>query len=189
MLSYRKEEIVKARKNLLKLTVAIVGTLLLIGVSSVYAAPILVDPGQVGSVSDGFEFFVLPVGGLLVEVLFTDLKTLELGAGLHGFFLTGLGPGTRPIYAGSFLDAQGVSIPGTEFEGKVDGDAAEVDLSETTVFRGMLFTAQNVAFDGAYKLAWFEPKPIVGQVPVPGAVWLLGSGLIGLVAIRKRFKN
>jgi choice-of-anchor C domain-containing protein len=29
----------------------------------------------------------------------------------------------------------------------------------------------------------------VNAVPIPGAVWLLGSGLLGLVAIRRRFKK
>lgn len=27
------------------------------------------------------------------------------------------------------------------------------------------------------------------QVPIPGAIWLLGSGLIGIVGIRKKFKK
>jgi hypothetical protein len=26
-------------------------------------------------------------------------------------------------------------------------------------------------------------------VPIPGAVWLLGSGLIGLLGLRKKFKS
>lgn len=29
----------------------------------------------------------------------------------------------------------------------------------------------------------------VGAVPIPAAVWLLGSGFIGLVAVRRRFKT
>jgi choice-of-anchor C domain-containing protein len=29
----------------------------------------------------------------------------------------------------------------------------------------------------------------VSAVPIPGAVWLLGSGLVGLVAVRRRFKD
>lgn len=38
---------------------------------------------------------------------------------------------------------------------------------------------------GAYAFASFEPS----QVPVPGAVWLLGSGFIGLVGIRRKLKK
>ncbi|MBU1056500.1 MAG: VPLPA-CTERM sorting domain-containing protein [Proteobacteria bacterium] len=29
----------------------------------------------------------------------------------------------------------------------------------------------------------------ISSVPIPGAIWLLGSGLIGLVGIRRKFKN
>jgi len=39
-------------------------------------------------------------------------------------------------------------------------------------------TAGNITFD-------FN----VSSVPIPGAVWLLGSGLIGIVGIRKKFKT
>ena len=30
---------------------------------------------------------------------------------------------------------------------------------------------------------------LTGTVPIPGALWLLGSGLIGIVGIRRKFKN
>ena len=46
---------------------------------------------------------------------------------------------------------------------------------------------------------WISPKysltgpyyqgMVSATVPIPGAVWLLGSGLLGLVAMRKRFKK
>jgi hypothetical protein len=42
--------------------------------------------------------------------------------------------------------------------------------------------------EGPYALAVHEGN-IGAPVPIPGAVWLLGSGLVGLVAIRRRFKK
>ena len=29
----------------------------------------------------------------------------------------------------------------------------------------------------------------VSSIPIPGAVWLLGSGLIGIVGIRRKYKK
>ncbi len=34
-----------------------------------------------------------------------------------------------------------------------------------------------------------EGVGVATPVPIPAAVWLLGSGLIGLVGLRKRFKK
>jgi uncharacterized membrane protein len=41
--------------------------------------------------------------------------------------------------------------------------------------------------DASGHIHGFEAIP--APVPIPGAVWLLGSGLIGLVGIRRRFKQ
>lgn len=38
-----------------------------------------------------------------------------------------------------------------------------------------------------YKLAMLSDPPDIGGVPVPAAVWLLGSGLLGLLGLRKKF--
>ena len=44
--------------------------------------------------------------------------------------------------------------------------------------------------DSGFTTTDFIVRPdSVGVVPVPGAVWLLGSGLIGLAGIRKKFKS
>jgi hypothetical protein len=55
-------------------------------------------------------------------------------------------------------------------------------------------TPTSVQTDGG--ILFFTPlSPVPGNsfeanvVPIPGAVWLLGSGLIGLVALRKKFKK
>jgi len=53
-----------------------------------------------------------------------------------------------------------------------------------------------MAFDigtlGAGESAEFSLQYILGEgsaVPIPGAVWLLGSGLLGLVGLRRKFKS
>lgn len=49
--------------------------------------------------------------------------------------------------------------------------------------------------DGVYQIKWeYDPQVAIlyqidaQPVPIPGAVWLLGSGLIGLVGIRRKKK-
>jgi hypothetical protein len=165
-------------------TVALMAALLL-GTSTAHAVTVSADPGTIGNVSDSFLFFVPPVGGLTVDVMFTDDKTLEFGAGLTGVTVTG--GTTKPLYTAGFLDLGGNLIPGTEFGSKVDADATEVNLAETTVISGIQFVGEP-AFDGTYALIWLSNKPTVGVVPVPAAVWLFGSGLIGLVGVARRKK-
>jgi hypothetical protein len=47
-------------------------------------------------------------------------------------------------------------------------------------------------FNPAWKNGTFYAMAVhpgdVSAVPVPGAVWLLGSGLLGLIGIRKKMK-
>lgn len=38
-------------------------------------------------------------------------------------------------------------------------------------------------------IAWGEGSGAISNVPIPGAVWLLGTGLIGLVGVRRRFQD
>jgi hypothetical protein len=67
-------------------------------------------------------------------------------------------------------------------------------LVNTPQFFGVISTDyfDNVTFDAS-------GGPLVGfdalsfgegaVVPIPGAVWLLGTGLIGLIGARRKFKN
>jgi len=41
----------------------------------------------------------------------------------------------------------------------------------------------------SYNRAWAVRDGDVAAAPIPGAVWLLGSGLIGIVGIRRRYRN
>jgi hypothetical protein len=48
-----------------------------------------------------------------------------------------------------------------------------------------LQAAYDQATNNAYKYGIAEYTP----VPIPGAVWLFGAGLMGLVGIRRRFQK
>lgn len=64
----------------------------------------------------------------------------------------------------------------------------EVDLDVTGLswIRYVLF--QGVNTSGT--IAGFDLDAVTGQaVPIPGAVWLLGSGLLGMIAIRRKRNN
>ncbi len=51
---------------------------------------------------------------------------------------------------------------------------------------GDFFIAYNNPFGGDDQ-DYNEPLIYVNPVPIPGAVWLLGSGMLGLVCLRRRF--
>jgi hypothetical protein len=58
-----------------------------------------------------------------------------------------------------------------------------------TPFTGTTFTSSTDDLDaGTYSLAISMKQEVtaISEVPVPAAVWLLGSGLLGLVAVARR---
>ena len=70
---------------------------------------------------------------------------------------------------------------------RIDGTALGLDalmiaqLSENT----------NLLADGT-NFSNLYPDDVlatINQVPIPGAVWLLGGGLMGLLGLRRKFKN
>jgi hypothetical protein len=64
-------------------------------------------------------------------------------------------------------------------------------LSIDELFIAQWHDSNNLLADGA-DYSGLYPQGVfatVNQVPIPGAVWLLGSGLFGLVAIRRKKKS
>ncbi len=57
--------------------------------------------------------------------------------------------------------------------------------SNTGNVSDFLWISPKYSLTGGYYLGMVSGNP----VPIPGAVWLLGSGLLGLVAIRRRMKK
>ena len=80
-------------------------------------------------------------------------------------------------YAGKLLATVEVDISGAAFG---DYSVDFYGLGNWTIFGDSEFNMDvTAALDSPYNFT-------VGQVPLPAAVWLLGSGLFGLVAVRRR---
>lgn len=124
---------------------------------------ILVNPGPIGQESQGFNFSVNSELAV-VDILWTDNKTLTWEAGTHVFIFSG---NANHFYTGILLDASGRGIPGSEFVGKMPkpGDFAfgAIDLPEATVFSGMRFFA-DFEPSLAFSLNWNSAdRPLVGE--------------------------
>jgi hypothetical protein len=155
------------------------------------------DPATVVSV------YVVVLGG---EIIITDLN-LEIAIGDMytdnlDITLSHLGASstvyfgeedTEDAYMDSIFDDEAlVDYPKT---GTVDGTFKPSP--------GVLSVFDGLALSGLWQLTIFDhEEPFDGndltvyrifgegnQIPIPGAVWLLGSGLIGLIGLRKKFKK
>jgi hypothetical protein len=160
--------------------------LLALFASGARAVTIEIDPGAVGNlVNSPLNFVVPPPGAVVVDLVFSDQKTLTWGPGPLFFALTA-SPGGALVPLNGYLSDGGGEIAGTAFDGLIDGGIIELSLAAEVVWTGMHFES---AFQGAqdevlYSLIWTS-KPSVGVIPEPGTAALLGLGIV-VLGVRRR---
>lgn len=177
-----------------KFVTGLFATGLLLTASGAHAITFLeIDPGTPGEAAQDFDFgFVgLDEDGLL-QVTFTDLKTLEWDAGSH--FWTSPGLPVNANYIGFFLDSNLDPIETAAFAGQTTGVGGDLSppiafaaLEEDGVFSGLLFSFGGTAQASVdIDWVWGSDAPRVGVIPIPAAVWLFGSALGLLGWVRRR---
>ena len=101
---------------------------------------------------------------------FTDNAAEFLPVGTHLDYIT--------IPGGIYLPDDAKEVPITTFTSAFAGDNSLGDWQ--------LYLVDVSPRDEGTLISW---KLDLTPVPIPGAVWLLGSGLAGLVGLRRKFRN
>lgn len=87
-----------------------------------------------------------------------------------------------------FKSENGLTWPGLErLSGKLYDDAlASLGLAAGTELWGLYVPGDGVAREVAFDIKGYAVDPYA--TPIPGAVWLMGTGVVGLLALRRRGK-
>ena len=168
------------------LTIAAFAALLMVGVASASkAATIAMD----FTGSDGFANYVFDLqpgfenslsllsANINGAVYDSSSYTLEV----YGFEVTDL----------RVLDSTGQVVSQLTFDGYFDTQNGTLDMfyyGDQTLYSGTSYTFNSASYPLLYdqNSAFSMTSVTVSPVPVPAAVWLFGSGLVGLAGIARR---
>lgn len=142
--------------------------------------------------------FVLVLGVLLAWIIPVNASTVVLE---ETGFIFGLGGETFSFVADQTPLVYEVTLTDLEFPGPFDVLGVAITTSVESVTE--LLAPGTTMFDVDFGTTYFAN--VLGRtdddlgaglfginisaVPVPGAIWLLGSGLIGLVGLRRKFRK
>jgi hypothetical protein len=185
----------QAKKNWVKLTMAIAGILFLIGISSAQAAPV-VDTDTDGKATaikhlmfEGTLYNVDFVIGTWPDI-YNNPPIFDINEGDAFGFSTAINVVlqdnsiSRVGPAGSDPD---IGIYGIGFKEALANVFYQIGFfSDEEVWTNDVFNNPFVGSAGPdFDFIWADAT----VVPIPAAAWLLGGGLIGLLGLRRRFKN
>jgi hypothetical protein len=111
-----------------------------------------------------------------------------------GFDIQGSGAGCTGSEMGTLYNVEGVTAasPGLFSDVQVSDYWSSTEYAPNTVNAwdfSMVTGVQSVGNKSNRNYAWAVQSGNVGAVPVPAAVWLFGSGLLGLVGLARRKRS
>ena len=142
----------------------------------------LFDTLSVTTSDVGREFFATPLSGPFPDSQFANFVALLTNSinDTHGYTVTGSATDALPPSSGDFSDAGFGTTPGPDFFGSTIGTIGWeiLGISEfpgpPADFRRLTISTKVNVYDNV--------------VPIPPTVVLFGSGLIGLIGLRRRLK-
>ena len=156
-------------------------------------APVVLTPGTPGVISDGDNDIGGPETGAGEGSLFFNTFDFFLpGAAVSMYLSSTSGGGPNAAVSidtagSSDLSAWTAFWNGTEFN--QGGAASSTDNGDGSFKLSWSSFIVGGPFDGFTGSWTMDVKEQAGVVPVPAAVWLFGSGLLGLIGIARRRKS
>jgi len=146
--------------------------------------PVTVNPGDTITVDIVGTDFIDPLAGGTFDLAFdsahVQINSVTINTAVYEFLPDGGGLLSPGLWGTIGFDTFGVAPTGNI-------TIATIDLKVLTVGTSSLVIQSSAFFDDvATQLDPTLDAGAVSSVPVPAAVWLFGSGLLGLVGIARR---